>query len=251
MTVAPLRAEDRGELRSLLDSRRAADAQAAYYALHHPAARVRMWVYANGGRREGFLVRAQTGRDLFRPLVILRAPHAGAAELLLRAALPTGSAFLVLLTEQSADWPLPLRLDEPPIRSRLLELNAARFEPIVNIFVVRSPSPDGLPRFEIRQGERLLAAAGVNWQSPEWAEVFVQTEPEVQNRGYGKSVVAALCRELLEGRRRVLYAVEESNNASRHLAEGLGFADTGEREQMCAASLVEHRLSDSHLEKFA
>jgi hypothetical protein len=245
MSVVLLRIEERGKLRAFLQMQRAADAVAAYYALHHPAARIRAWVREPGG---GFLVRAQTGQDLFRPLVILRAPQPAAAEELLRAALPPGTGFLLALTEEAARWPLPILLAEPPTVLRLLELNAARFEPVVNIFVVRTQSPDGLPRYEIRQGDRLLAAAGVNWRSPEWAEIFVRTEPDVQNRGYGKSVTAALCRQLAEERRRVLFAVAETNTVSRHMAESLGFVDTGERETLCSANIAEPGKSGSRLE---
>ncbi|HEY5119243.1 MAG TPA: GNAT family N-acetyltransferase, partial [Anaerolineales bacterium] len=76
----------------------------------------------------------------------------------------------------------------------------------------------------------LLAAAGVNWQSSEWAEIFVQTDPAVRERGYGKSVCAALCRDLLERKKDILYSLEEDNLTSLRLAQGLGFEDTGERE---------------------
>jgi predicted GNAT family acetyltransferase len=115
-------------------------------------------------------------------------------------------------------------------------LNPARFEPVVNIFVLRAAAPDGLPRFEIRQGDQLVAAAGVNWQSPDWAEIFVHTDPAGRERGYGKSVCAALCARLLEERRSVLYAVEEDNLPSLRLAQSAGFEDTGERETLCAAA---------------
>jgi predicted GNAT family acetyltransferase len=111
-------------------------------------------------------------------------------------------------------------------------------EPLLNILVQRTVSPGGLPRYEIRRDDRLLAAAGVNWQSSEWAEIFVQTDPEVRERGYGKSVCAALCRHLLEEKKEILYAVEEKNTASVRLARGLGFEDTGEREILCSGSVL-------------
>ncbi|MGD0807998.1 MAG: GNAT family N-acetyltransferase, partial [Anaerolineales bacterium] len=85
-------------------------------------------------------------------------------------------------------------------------------------------------RYEIRNEERLLAAAGVNWQSSVWAEIFVQTDPAVRERGYGKSVCAALCRDLLERKKDILFSLEEENLPSLRLAQGLGFEDTGERE---------------------
>jgi predicted GNAT family acetyltransferase len=120
----------------------------------------------------------------------------------------------------------------------LYRLNPARLEPVVNILVNRASSPDGLPRYEIRNEERLLAAAGVNWQSSKWAEIFVQTDPAVRERGYGKSVCAALCRDLLERKKDVLFAVEEDNLPSVRMAQGLGFEDTGEREIIFTGSVI-------------
>jgi RimJ/RimL family protein N-acetyltransferase len=252
MNAIPLRAEDRGQLRAMLEGRRPVDARAAYYALHHPAQRVRLWIQSPGSNREqGFLVRAQTGQDLFRPLVILRASSAVVAEQLIQTALPPGSPFLLSAREEASRWPLPIHPAEPPVRLHLLELVSAQFDPVINIFVVRSQSPDGLPRYEIRHGERLLAAAGINWQSPEWAEIFVHTEPVVQNRGYGKSVVSALCRQLMEEHRRVLYAIAENNTASRLLAESIGFADSGECEWVLHGTMAEEGASHSRVERLA
>jgi len=252
MPVVPLRAEDRAQLRAQLDSHHPADARAAYYALHHPAGRVRLWIHPPGGDHEsGFIVRAQTGQDLFRPIVILRATSSRLAEALLRTALAPGSPFLLSLTEETAYWPLPIRIVEPPLRLHIWELAPARFEPVINIFVVRAQSPDGLPRYEIRKDERLLAAAGVNWRSPDWAEIFVHTELDVQNRGYGKSVASALCRQLTEEKHRVIYALEESNHASRLLAESIGFADTNECEHVIIGSLADDAQPNSNFERLA
>jgi RimJ/RimL family protein N-acetyltransferase len=110
---------------------------------------------------------------------------------------------------------------------------------VINILVSGNASPDGLPRFEIRREDRLLAAAGVNWRSSDWAEIFVFTDAESRERGYGRSVCAALCQALLEEKRGVIYAVEEDNPASIRLAQSVGFEDTGERELVCAGSILE------------
>jgi RimJ/RimL family protein N-acetyltransferase len=239
VSAAPLPAEERAVLASLLDSRSAGDAMASYYALLHPAAKTRIWTHRSaGGRMDGFLVRAQTGQDLFRPLATLRAPDASTAAELLRAAFPSPSPAFFSIPEPLGIWVLPLLSAESIEQILLLRLNPAKLEPLVNIFVEQAASPAGLPRFEIRRDGRLLAAAGVNWQSSGWAEIFVQTDPAVRERGYGKSVCAALCRLLLEERRVVLYAVEENNTASIRLARGLGFEETGEREISCAGSVV-------------
>jgi RimJ/RimL family protein N-acetyltransferase len=133
---------------------------------------------------------------------------------------------------------LPLLTVNSPTRLLLYRLDPGRLEPVVNILVRGATSPDGLPRFEIRSGENLLAAAGVNWQSSAWAEIFVQTDPAVRERGFGKSVCAALCRELLARKKEVLFAVEQDNLPSIRLAEGLGFVDTGEREILFTGSVL-------------
>ncbi|MBN2084429.1 MAG: GNAT family N-acetyltransferase [Anaerolineales bacterium] len=239
MSVAPLPPEERASLRMLLDPRRAGDAMASYYAFSHPAAKTRIWGHRmSAGRLDGFLLRAQTGLDLFRPLVTLRAPDAGATAELLRAAFPSPQAAMFSFPEPLGLWVLPLLTVETMVPLMVLRLNPSRLEPLINILVRETVSPGGFPRYEIRKENRLLAAAGVNWQSADWAEIFVQTDPDVRERGYGRSVCAALCRHLLEERRGVLYAVEERNSASLRLANGIGFEDTGEREILCSGSVL-------------
>ncbi|MBN1438612.1 MAG: GNAT family N-acetyltransferase [Anaerolineales bacterium] len=239
MSVAPLALDARSTLSGLLDGRRAGDAMALYYALLHPAAKTRLWAHrSSGGGLDGFLVRAQTGQDLFRPLVTLRAKDAASISELLRAAFPAPRAAIFSVPEALSLWVLPRITPEKIQQILLFRLDPARLEPLVNIFVRRAESPGGLPRFEIRRDDRLLAAAGVNWQSSDWAEVFVHADPQVRERGYGKSVCAALCRQLLEEKRRILFAVEEGNAGSLHLARSLGFEDTGEREVLCYGSVA-------------
>jgi RimJ/RimL family protein N-acetyltransferase len=238
MSVEQLPLEERGSLRVMLDPRRPGDAMALYYALLHPAAKVRLWVHRTlNGRVDGFLARAQTGQDLFRPLVTLRAQDATSAAELLGAAFPSPQPAIFSIPEPLGLWVLPLLETETLLQVLLLRLNPARLEPLVNIFVVQTAAPGGFPRYEIRNEGRLLAAAGVNWQSSDWVEIFVQTDPDARDRGYGKSVCAALCRRLLEEKRQVLYAVEEKNAASLRLARGLGFEDSGERETLCTGSV--------------
>jgi RimJ/RimL family protein N-acetyltransferase len=238
MSIAPLHPEARTGLRTLLDPGRAGDAMASYYALSHPAAKTKLWVHRSpAGRQDGFILRAQTGMDLFRPLVTLRAPDAEAAGELLAAAFPAAQAAMFSFPESLGLWVLPLLSAETMMQLRMLRLNPARLEPLINILVQRTNSPGGSPRYEIRNENRLLAAAGVNWQSADWAEIFVQTDPDVRERGYGRSVCAALCRDLLDMKKSVLYAVEEKNAASIRLATGIGFEDTGEREILCTGSV--------------
>jgi hypothetical protein len=157
---------------------------------------------------------------------------------LLQAAFPSPAPAIFSIPEFLGLWVLPHLTVDPPTRLLLYRLNPARLEPVVNILVTRATSPDGLPRYEIRSGENLLAAAGVNWQSSAWAEIFVQTDPAVRERGFGKSVCAALCRDLLGRKKDILFAVEEDNLPSVRLAQGLGFEDTGEREILFTGSVL-------------
>jgi RimJ/RimL family protein N-acetyltransferase len=246
MSALPLPPEERFSLRNLLNLRLPGDAMAAYYALFHPAARTRIWVHrAAGGRVDGFLVRAQTGQDLFRPLVVLRGSGSSALLELLNAALPVGLEAVFTAPEELGPMLLPfLQVSEQQSLS-LWRLNPSRFQPVVNIFVRREVSPDGLPRFEIRQGETLVASAGINWRSPDWAEIFVQTISAAQERGFGKSVCAALCEELLGAGRSVLYAVSPENEPSLALARSVGVEDTAQRELVCTGSRLRRADEDA------
>jgi RimJ/RimL family protein N-acetyltransferase len=237
-SVEPLPPADRGVLRALLDSYRVADAIAFYYALEHPESKTNLWVHrAPSGLLDGFLVRARTGQDLFRPLVTLRARDPSSAAELIHTAFPAPAPAIFSLPEPLGLWVMPLLTLETTTRLLLYRLSPARFEPVINILVRGSLSPDGLPRFEIRREDRLLAAAGVNWRSSDWAEIFVFTDAESRERGFGRSVCAALCQALLQEKRGVIYSVEEDNPASVRLAQSVGFEDTGEREFVCAGSI--------------
>jgi hypothetical protein len=237
MSIELLPPGERDSLRTLLEGYRPGDAMVSYYALEYAPSKTKIWIHRSPqARKDGFLIRAQTGQDLFRPWVSLRAPGAASAAELLQAAFPSPAPAIFSIPEPLGLWVLPLLKADLPTRLLLYRLNPARLEPVLNILVRRASSPDGLPRYEIRNGDQLLASAGVNWQSSTWAEIFVQTEAAVRERGYGKSVCAALCRELLERKRDILFAVEEDNLPSVRLAQGLGFEDTGERELLFAGS---------------
>jgi hypothetical protein len=121
---------------------------------------------------------------------------------------------------------------------RLLVLDRGRYEPIINVLISRSESPDGLPRYVARQtgasptGEpgEILASSGINWRSNHFAEIYVHTKTPYRRQGLGKSVAAALVGEILESGRRPLYSVNDTNAASIQLAESVGFVDIGIRE---------------------
>jgi ribosomal protein S18 acetylase RimI-like enzyme len=244
MAEQPL-AEKRRAIRTLLDEAAATDAPAAYYALHHPDSRTRLEIYPPGSREPtGYLALSRTGIDLFRPLLTLRLPAGdpeGAAALIygglapgtnLFIHAPAGyrpllNAFFQFQTEQTL---------------ALYRLDRRHFQEEVNVLVVRSPTPDGLPRFIVRptgpatEGE-IGASAAVNWQSPRFADISVYTNPQYRQRGWGKSVVTALARYLLEQGRTPLYQVEKHNQASIGLARRVGFVDTTADKLLLEATL--------------
>jgi ribosomal protein S18 acetylase RimI-like enzyme len=227
----------RPRVRPLLDTRSPADALASYYALYHAPDRSDLFVYpetAAGGDRpepaQGFLVRARTGLDLFRPLVTYRALTEAAAQALFERSLQPGRPAYLTVPEALAQWSNKYLTVTDAELHRVYRLNPQRYQPIINVLAVTSLGTDGLPRVEIRAGDRAGAVAGINWQSPDFAEVYVYTDPAVRGRGWGKSVVAALVGLIRQSGRSALYVVAESNEYSIRLAEAVGFDDTGHRE---------------------
>ncbi len=234
--MTPDLAAQRRAIRQLLDEGDPADAIAAYYAFHHPDERTAIWLEPSTpaqDRPTGFVLVARTGLDLFRPLVTMRlaSPDPADSVGLIYRALPPGAAVMLLAP---VDYePLLRALFEVHGESRLrqLVLDPARFEPEINVLVTSAAASNDLPRFVIRQprgaGGQLetVAAAGLNWLSPHFAEINVQTEPPFQRRGYGRAVVRALAGHLLAAGRRPLYLATEANEASRSLAQETGFVD--------------------------
>lgn len=229
--------EKRRAIRHLLDENRPADAPAAYYAFYHPDHKTQLVTYpADSPRASSYVALSRTGIDLFRPLVTLRLRPEALAESaeLIHSALRPGAP--VILRAPAAYLPLLHALfdvqSETPLR--LYALDHHRYQPIINVLVTRATTPDGLPRFVIQRPEEAgaVAAADVNWQSPRFAEIAVQTQLNHRRQGWGRSVVAALCQYLLDSGRTPLYTAAEGNEASIALAESVGFVDTGERESL-------------------
>jgi len=124
----------------------------------------------------------------------------------------------------------------------VLVLDERLFKPVVNVLVRQEKSLAGRSRYAIRapagkaaNGET-LALAGLNWITPSFADLFVQTNPKARRKGYAQSVAAAMIDNVLEGGRQPLYSVETANVASLQLAEGLGFRDIGLRQIWLEAS---------------
>ncbi|MFP4322804.1 MAG: GNAT family N-acetyltransferase [Anaerolineales bacterium] len=221
----------RGQIRTLLDDTAPAEAPTTYYALFHPAAKSQLYVaQAGGGKLAGFLAICQTGMDLFRPLVTLICQTPEVAADLMAEALVVGRPYIFFAPINQ----LPmvggsLHIERQTI-FQVYVINSARFQPEVNVLVRASRTPEGTPRCEMRDGERSVAQAGVNWQSPAFAEVYVRTESAARGRGLGKNVVSCVVGALLKEGIRAVYLAETSNEASHQLAQSVGFIDTGSRQ---------------------
>lgn len=223
-------ATKRACVQALLNTHSPADAIATYYALHHDPERTCLFLHHDtDGRADGFLVRSQTGMDLFTPIVTMRAPSEQAAGALFHSALIAGRPYYLLLPpalEAAAGRELDMSASE---RLCVYCLDPAHFRPTINALVQPKTGPNGMPRFEICSNQRVLSTSVVIWRSPHFAEVSVSTAPEARGRGWGRSVVAALANELMRTGVQPLYVTAENNQGSRRVAEAVGFSDTGVR----------------------
>jgi hypothetical protein len=246
--------DKRRAIRHLLDEHNPADAAAYYYAFNHPEQKTRLNIYPHGSlRANSYICLAQTGIDLFRPLVTLRLPESkGAGGLhfeesleLIYSAIPEGMG--VILNGPVSYSPLLNLLFEfqKEQQLKLLVLDRGRFEPIINVLVTESVSYNGLPRYVIRKSTDdqsiskgdILASAGLNWQSSHFAEIFVHTKAANRRLGLGRSVVAAMVQHVLDSGRRPVYAANAENDASIQLAESVGFVDIGISKLLIEATL--------------
>jgi GNAT superfamily N-acetyltransferase len=236
--------QTRAAIRHLLVESSPVDGMAAYFALRHPAAKSCLVTAAlDGGRANGYVALSRTGIDLLRPFVTWRLPPdlTEARELIYRALPPETPVILHIL---AADLPLTHALFDIQSEEllRLYRLDAAQFQPIINALVTAVEGPNNLRRYVILgadEGERrqVVAAAGLNWESPTFAEIAVHAHPGYRRRGLGRSVVSALAQDLLASGHIPLYAAAETNVASLELATQLGFADTGARLALIEGSL--------------
>ncbi len=222
--------EQRKVVRQLIDDTNPKDAPTAYYALFHEPKRSALFTATDGnGKATGFVGRFQTGMDLFRPLVTLVVRNGTIADELLPQALVPGRPYILFANLNQ----LPMLNQRLHIENqRILQiyrLEVTRFQPQMNVLVVRKRSPTNTPVCEINS-HGVKATAGVNWQSPGFAEVYVQVDEPARQRGWGKSVLAAVIDEVLREGRRPIYLFESRNEASRRLSESLGFVDTGYRQ---------------------
>jgi GNAT superfamily N-acetyltransferase len=236
--------EKRHAIRPLLDERAAKDAIDAYYAFHHPDRKTQLITYPADVRpAEGYICLSRTGLDLFRPLMTCRLPaaHEQVSDLIYQS-LPPGAGLFISAPEAYRDILLAFFDVQQEQHLLLYQLDPGNFQPEINVLVFEEMTPDALPRYIIRATNAEFPAeaaawAGLNWQSPYFAEIAVGTRPQYRQRGWGRSVVAALSQHVLRERRAPLYLVAEENHPSISLAISLGFHYTGARRLLLEATL--------------
>jgi hypothetical protein len=229
--------EERRRIRPLLSATDPADALTSYYALWHDARRTQLTLHFAGTSVDGFLAVSQTGADLFRPLVTLRAPNAHIAGELMQAALKPDRPYRVIAPMTLAAAMQEHLETSHASTNRIFQLDVDRFRPIINVLVMPATGADGTLQFRIESQGQLVAMSGTNWRSPTFAEVFVYVHPSGRGRGWGRSVVSACTADLLAAHVRPLYMVQQDNEGSLRIAESLGYGDSGASEFAAEACL--------------
>jgi ribosomal protein S18 acetylase RimI-like enzyme len=223
--------ERRARVERLLDLHAPVDALYAYYALFHDADRTQIYLHEDArGAVDGFVAVCRTGQRLFVPTVVLRTLDTRVAVDLLREALVPGRPYAVVTTSDLRDVVGQVLDIERAEIHHLYRLDLARFRTLLNVLVVRESAPTGAPRFVIRSQGQVMAQAGLNWQSPYFAELFVHTEPAARGRGWGRAVATACTTWVLRAGKQPLYVVDSENDAGIGLARAIGYVDTGVRE---------------------
>ncbi len=228
--VRELTSKERDLIKRLINPRVASDAQAAYYALEHPADRVSLHgLFPQESVLNGFIAIAQTGFDLFRPLVVPFTGTDDALITLIENAVPERRPHLIYLPiEQEALLDSHFTVEKLQLSS-VLRLDPRGFEPILNILVTEAQNSEGWPRFEIKAMGGGYAAAGLNWKSKYAAEMYIESDEEGRRRGFSKSVLSALIDRLLAEGLLVLFRVVDDDYGSFEDAFDLGFVPTGVR----------------------
>jgi GNAT superfamily N-acetyltransferase len=237
-TLAAKRARlQRARFLSLTEPR---DALTAYYALYHDPGRTQLWLHEDdAGRLDGLVAVCQTGFNLFQPTVVLRAPGFDAVAALGHQALQPGRPYYIVTTPCLRPAVQAIMRLEQEEQNRVYRFDPSRYRPEINVLVQPLRTPDGSPKFVIRSQDQIAAEAGINWRSPNFAELFVHVQPHARGRGWGKAVLSALTITLIQSGVQPLYMVSEGNSASLRLAQSLGFLDTGAREFAAAGAYVE------------
>ena len=140
-------ADERQQIRSLLNEQSPADAFTAYYALHHDPQRTQLFLHTHPSVGvDGFLVRAQTGLDLFRPVVVIRAASdTVVTDLLCQGLIASRPYYLVADLNLSQAINRALTISDAEILC-VYTLDLKQFDPVINVLVVAKPTPEGAPR---------------------------------------------------------------------------------------------------------
>ena len=226
--------QERDSIIHLLSPTSPEDALTAYYALYHK----RTQLFTCGQEViVGFLAVCQTAHDLFIPLVVMRADSDDVLSALLSDHLDEGREYLFAAKEQRASVLKRCLITWDEHYNLIYTVDQANFRPDSRHLVEKVAREDGFSRFEIRDGESVIAAADTNWHSPYFAEVGVCTQEGFWGHGLARAVVSACTAELLQEGIKPLYIVAEGNAASIRVCEALGYRLTGYREFSCRGRL--------------
>ena len=89
-------------------------------------------------------------------------------------------------------------------------------------------APFNGPRLVARDDEgRVVAGVGIKVHDEFGHEIAVVTDPAAEGRGLARRLVATAARRILDDGAVPTYLHQESNAASAHVAEAVGFADRG------------------------
>ncbi|MBL7184522.1 MAG: GNAT family N-acetyltransferase [Anaerolineae bacterium] len=232
--MIPMNDEQRHSITRLLSSDSAEDALTAYYALYHK--RAQLFTYSQEVV-VGFLAICQTGQDLFTPLVVMRADSDDVLSALLSNHLDEGREYFFAAKEQRASVLKRCLVTWDERYNLIYTVDEVSFRPDSRHLVEKVVKEDCFPRFEVRDGEKVIATAGTNWRSPYFAEVGVCTQEGFWGHGLAKAVVSACTAELLQEGIKPLYIVTEGNAASIRICEALGYRFSGYREFSCLGRL--------------
>jgi hypothetical protein len=220
----------RSDLEPLLNRYSVEDAMVAYYALDHPANKTRLFGYFDSGEKPtDFLVIAQTGFDLFLPLVVPFISERKAFKYLIQTALSAQRHYLVTMPlDQSDMLEGVVDVTEPRVFD-IHRLDLAFYDRVMNILAVRNENSSGWPRYEIASRRGGFAAAGVNWLSPHAAEIYTDADEEGRNRGFVTSVLSHIIEELMNEDRMILHRLDVEDARGYVDAFSVGFRPTGVR----------------------
>jgi len=175
--------ERRRFIARLLSPTAVEDALTAYYALYHK----RTQLFTHGQEAvDGFLAICQTGHDLFTPLVVMRADSDDMLSALLSDHLDESWEYFFAAKEQRASVLKRCLVTWDEHYDLIYTVDEVSFRPDSRHLVEKVVKEDRVSRFEIRDGESVIAAAGTNWRSPYFAEVGVAPRRFAGERAWPK-----------------------------------------------------------------